>query len=144
MRREALTAIGGHNVNILFYGDDTDLAIRLSKVGGVKFSFALPILTSGRRLAKEGAFTMGLRYTANNFWMMLFRRPFTATSKEIRFGKEGVVYQPEHKWKECIIAVGLTALVLLVFGGFVYVLYRLVAAGIFGILYSVPIATGAR
>lgn len=129
VRRWALQKIGGHNVDITFYGDDTDLAMRLSKVGRVKFSFGLPILSSGRRLAKEGAFTMGLRYTMNNLWMVLFRHPFTATSKEIRFGKDGTVYQPEHKWKERFVAIGFSAVVLLVFGALIYVAYLVIALG---------------
>src|SRR5579864_1060314 len=35
-RRSALIAIGGHNTALSFYGDDADLALRLSKVGEVK------------------------------------------------------------------------------------------------------------
>ena len=53
VRRDALQKIGGYDTNISFYGEDTDVARRLSKVGHVKFTFDLPALSSGRRLAKE-------------------------------------------------------------------------------------------
>ena len=67
VRRDALAKIGGHDVNLTFYGDDADLARRLSKVGGVRFSFEFAMRSSGRRLAKEGTFTMGWRYAMNYF-----------------------------------------------------------------------------
>ena len=137
VRRDALKAIGGHNAEITFYGDDTDLAVRLSKIGAVKFSFKLPILTSGRRLAKEGAFTMGVRYTINNFWMVVFRRPFTMASKEIRFENGGTVYKPEDAWKEILIGVLFTAWTLACFGVLGYLLYLLIKWGIVGIAYLV-------
>lgn len=104
LRRAALEKIGGQNVNISFYGDDTDLAIRLSKVGNVIFTFKLPIRASGRRLAKEGAFTMGARYGINNFWIVLFGRPFTKTARVIRLESSGEpVYEPENKFREAAL-----------------------------------------
>jgi glycosyltransferase involved in cell wall biosynthesis len=115
VRRDALAKIGGHNVALTFYGDDADLARRLSKVGKVRFSFDFAVRSSGRRLAKEGTFTMGLRYGLNYFWITLFNRPFTMKSIEVRFpdGKSGVC-EPENKVKEFAIAAGAaTCLVLL-------------------------------
>jgi glycosyltransferase involved in cell wall biosynthesis len=92
VRRDALEKIGGHNVNLTFYGDDADLALRLNKVGKVLFSFRFAVRSSGRRLAKEGAFTMGFRYGLNYFWIALFNRPFTTVSTEARFadGQSGI------------------------------------------------------
>jgi glycosyltransferase involved in cell wall biosynthesis len=144
VRRWALDKIGGQDVNIIFYGDDTDLAVRLSRVGIVKFSFKVPIRTSGRRLAKEGAFTMGFRYALNNFWMIFFRRPFTMTAKEVRFGKEGVVYQPERKSRERLIAFVFTAIVLVFFGGLVLIAYLIIKAGFFETISFAQFATGFR
>ena len=122
VRRSALEKIGGQDVTIAFYGDDTDLALRLSKVGIVKFTFKAPILTSGRRLAQEGAWMMGLRYALNNFWMLIFRRPWTMTSKEVRF-QNGTVYEPERRWREVLIATLFFLFVLLVLGGVVFLIY---------------------
>jgi len=123
VRRTALQAIGGQDASIAFYGDDTDLALRLSKVGVVKFSFKMPILTSGRRLAQEGPWMMGLRYAINNFWMILFHRPWTMSAKEIRFTGGETVYRPENRWREILIAtifavavvVVLTIVILLIY-----------------------------
>jgi cellulose synthase/poly-beta-1,6-N-acetylglucosamine synthase-like glycosyltransferase len=105
VRRTAFEKIGGQDVNITFYGDDTDLAIRLSKVGKVKFTFKIPIRTSGRRLAKEGAWMMGFRYALNNFWMLIFRRPWTMTANEVRFDENITVYKPESRGREIFIAM---------------------------------------
>ena len=79
VRRDALVKIGGYNTNIVFYGEDTDIARRMSKIGDVKFTFALPIYSSGRRLAKEGIVTMGARYALNYFWMTFRGEPLNNT-----------------------------------------------------------------
>lgn len=84
IRREAMEKAGGFDTSINFYGEDTDIARRLHKVGRVKFTFALPIHGSGRRLAAEGVVTTGLRYAINYFWMIFFKKPFTKTSEDIR------------------------------------------------------------
>ncbi len=106
VRAEAFRKIGGQNVDLTFYGDDTDNAVRLSKVGFVKFDLSLTMPTSGRRLAKEGVFVMGLRYTINNIWIIFFHRPYTEVSTEVRFGKEGTVYRPTHRVKDWFIGIG--------------------------------------
>ena len=63
--KNALETAGGFNSDFCFYGEDTDLALRLSKVGPVKFSLKLPALSSGRRFAAEGLVRTGLRYAVN-------------------------------------------------------------------------------
>jgi len=83
-RREALERIGGFDTSIQFYGEDTDVAQRLHRVGKVKFTLGLPILASGRRLAAEGVLLTGLRYSVNYLWVVLFQRPFTLVSRDIR------------------------------------------------------------
>lgn len=125
VRRSALQAIGGLDPSITFYGDDTDLALRLSKVGTVKFSFAMPILTSGRRLAKEGVWMMGLRYTLNNFWMILFHRPWTMSSEEIRFAKGVTTYKPRDRWREVLIASAFVLGVLIFLLVIIVIIYWL-------------------
>jgi cellulose synthase/poly-beta-1,6-N-acetylglucosamine synthase-like glycosyltransferase len=84
VHRDALEKIGGYDTNISFYGEDTDVARRLSKVGHVKFTFALPALSSGRRLAKEGSIVAGFRYATNIVWVTFFKRPKTQTYEDIR------------------------------------------------------------
>jgi glycosyltransferase involved in cell wall biosynthesis len=83
-RRAALEGIGGFDTTIQFYGEDTDIAQRLHRVGRVKFSLRLPILASGRRFAAEGLFTTGLRYAVNYFWVVVRGRPFSRASRDIR------------------------------------------------------------
>jgi glycosyltransferase involved in cell wall biosynthesis len=83
-KKDALLAMGGFDKTIEFYGEDTDIARRLSAHGKVKFlpSFAMP--TSGRRLAAEGFFRIGIRYSINYAWVALFKRPFSHRYQDIR------------------------------------------------------------
>jgi hypothetical protein len=83
-RRTALQQIGGFDTSIEFYGEDTDIAQRLHRVGRVKFTLRLPITASPRRLLGEGLFTTGVRYAVNYFWVVVSGRPFTRVSRDIR------------------------------------------------------------
>ena len=82
--RWALVEIGGFNLGISFYGEDTDIARRLNSVGEVRFTFDLKMFSSARRLKKEGMLTMAFRYSVNYFWTTFFKRPFTDTYIDIR------------------------------------------------------------
>lgn len=84
VRRSGLESIGGFNSEFQFYGEDTDLARRLSAIGDVKFTFDLPARSSGRRLVSEGPLKIGLRYAMNFVWATFFHRPFTDTWIDIR------------------------------------------------------------
>jgi cellulose synthase/poly-beta-1,6-N-acetylglucosamine synthase-like glycosyltransferase len=84
VRRTALEEIGGFNPLFSFYGEDTDLARRLHAVGAVKFTFRLPALSSGRRLAGEGVVRIGTRYFMNFVWATFFHKPFTDAWLDIR------------------------------------------------------------
>jgi glycosyltransferase involved in cell wall biosynthesis len=77
LRRTALEKIGGFNVDIKFYGEDTDIARRIQKTGRVKFLPSFKMLTSGRRLTKEGFLKMAARYAINYFWVVFFKKPVT-------------------------------------------------------------------
>ena len=83
-RRTALEQIGGFDTTIDFYGEDTDIAQRLHRVGRVKFTLRLPITASPRRLLGEGLFTTGARYSVNYLWVVALGRPFTRVSRDIR------------------------------------------------------------
>ena len=82
--RVALETAGGFNPDFRFYGEDAELARRLSKVGVVKFTLALRALSSGRRFAGEGLFRVLLRYSANYLWTHLFKRPFSSAWLDFR------------------------------------------------------------
>ena len=85
-RRDAWIKAGGFNREIKFYGEDTDVAVRLSKVGKVKWIFKLKMLTSGRRLAEEGVFKTAMTYTLNFFWVTFAGKPATKEHTDIRPG----------------------------------------------------------
>ena len=76
IRKSALDQIGGFDENIFFYGEDTDVARRLQKTGLIKFTFGLPIFSSGRRLKNEGSLKTGFIYIINYLWVFIFKKPF--------------------------------------------------------------------
>lgn len=83
IRRSALEKIGGYDTSLNFYGEDTDMARRLSKCGLIKFTFFMPIYSSGRRLRKEGILNAGAKYALNYFWILMFKRPFHQQDAEV-------------------------------------------------------------
>ena len=84
VRRTVLDKIGGYDTTIEFYGEDTDVARRVSREGRVKWTFRLPIYSSARRMKGEGLVTVGLRYAINYVWVAVRGRPFTKDYKDIR------------------------------------------------------------
>jgi glycosyltransferase involved in cell wall biosynthesis len=82
--RRAMEEIGGFDTRIAFYGEDTDIARRISKVGPVMFTLKLKMFTSARRLNKEGILRMAFRYSVNYFWTTFFKRPYTQEYTDIR------------------------------------------------------------
>ena len=84
VRREALEKIGGFDTTIKFYGEDTDLARRLSHLGLVRFYLKFFIYSSGRRLAKEGVVLTGFRYVINYFSVVFRHKPATDKYTDIR------------------------------------------------------------
>jgi len=86
--RGALEAAGGFNPDFQFYGEDAELARRLSKVGVAKFTRALCALSSGRRFVGEGIFIVLLRYSANYLWTHLFKHPWSSAWLDFRHAAE--------------------------------------------------------
>lgn len=85
LRRTALEKIGGYRFEKFdFYGEETDVAMRICEVGKIKFTFSLPMVTSGRRLSQEGMLRVATRYAINYFWTVLFGRPYTKVNADIR------------------------------------------------------------
>lgn len=84
LRRDALERIGGFDTSIAFYGEDTDVARRMNRVGKVKFMFGLKMFSSARRLKHEGMLTIAWRYTMNYFWTTFRKKPYTAEYTDIR------------------------------------------------------------
>ncbi len=84
LRRSALEKVGGFDVRIGFYGEDTDIAKRIQKIGQAKFSFFFPMRTSARRFSGEGLIFTAIRYGINHFWVIIFNKPFSKEYKDIR------------------------------------------------------------
>lgn len=84
VERTALERIGGFNLSISFYGEDADIARRMSAVGDVLFTHQLKMFSSPRRLKKEGVFLMAARYAVNYLWTIFFKHPFSSDHIDIR------------------------------------------------------------
>ena len=80
----AMEAAAGFDTSIDFYGEDTSTAIRLSKIGNIKFNLGAYCYSSSRRLDSEGLILTGSRYILNYLWMWTFKKPFTLQYNDIR------------------------------------------------------------
>ncbi len=130
LRRSAFEKVGGYDVkHYTFYGEDADIAVKMFKVGRVKWTFRLPMYSSGRRLAAEGPFTMMLRYTTNYLWVVFFGKPFTTKFSNFRFKTKMLAIRPKdprHEWFSAIFTIiTLTILPIVVVILFFYFLYFL-------------------
>lgn len=84
IRRKALDAIGGLDTSKIFYGDDTGTAMRLRKVGQVKYRYKYRVLSSARRYLKRGVFRTLGAYMMNLASIWIFRRPYGNEGEIIR------------------------------------------------------------
>lgn len=73
IKAQTLYNIGGFNTNLTFYGDDIDIAIKLSKYGRVNYSTILTLRTSSRR------------YKALGFWKV--NKQYQTVFKDLLMGK---------------------------------------------------------
>ncbi len=83
-KRSAIETIGGFDRSIAFYGEDTDLARRLSKVGKTLFRMDFYSYASARRFETEGMFKVNIIYVLNYLWPVFFHRPFTRGYQDVR------------------------------------------------------------
>ncbi len=86
--RQAIIDIGGYDTSITFYGEDTDIGSRISKIGKVLWTFNFPVYASSRRMKGEGVLLMGLKYAKNHIATTFFGKPATMEYIDIRPGKE--------------------------------------------------------
>lgn len=84
VRRDAIEKIGGFDRSIEFYGEDTDLARRLSAVGKTRWRMDFYVYSSTRRFDEEGIFKVNMIYGLNFAWPVLFHRPFTKKAQDVR------------------------------------------------------------
>lgn len=84
IKREALAKLGGFDTNIEFYGEDTNIARRMAKVGKVKFTHDFFIYTSARRLHSEGIVQVGYKYLTNFLSELFFKKQVNKKYRDIR------------------------------------------------------------
>ncbi len=84
VKKDAIMQIGGFDTTIAFYGDDTNIARRLRKVGKVAFKKKFLISTSARRLKEEGIMKTGFKYAINYFSEQLLHKPITKKYTDVR------------------------------------------------------------
>lgn len=77
LRADAMEKIGGFDTSIAFYGDDTDTACRLTKIGRVVFHRNLIVKSSVRRFQSQNYLDVNLKYLSNFLFVLLFKRPFS-------------------------------------------------------------------
>jgi glycosyltransferase involved in cell wall biosynthesis len=82
LRRDAWARAGGFDASIAFYGEDADVARRMSEQGKVLWTWSFPMFTSARRLKKEGLLRVGYFYFINLLWTHITGRPWTNTYTE--------------------------------------------------------------
>lgn len=77
VRRDAITAVGGFDKSIKFYGEDADIARRLCKIGPMYLRMHMVIYTSMRRFVHDGLMRTSANYTVNFLSHALFGRSVT-------------------------------------------------------------------
>ena len=84
IRRDAWERAGGFDTSISFYGEDADVARRISKYGKVLWTWRFPMYTSGRRMLQEGFIRTGLNYGLGLFSTHITGRPVNAAYTDVR------------------------------------------------------------
>lgn len=83
-KRSVLLKIGGFDESIAFYGEDTDIARRLNRVGKVKFLRRPLVNSSARRIKAEGAMRMAFKYGFNFISEIIRHKPLHNDYKDYR------------------------------------------------------------
>ena len=87
IRASALAQINGYDTTIPFYGEDTDTARRLSKVGRVRFLPRLEMKTSARRFKQMGVARVFCIYLMNFFSVIFRGRPYSGAREPFAGGQ---------------------------------------------------------
>lgn len=86
VRKSTLKEAGGFNKNIKFYGEDTNLGIRLSSIGRLKFNTDMIVYTSARRF-KKGGVVNSMLHLQGYFKELLLPTPVCTVNYKRRFSK---------------------------------------------------------
>jgi len=83
VKKEAFQKVKGFNEE-LFYGLEPDMALKLNKLGNVKFKYGLSVKSSARRMKKEGAVVVVAKHLLVNLAPSLVGKQFTKATVDIR------------------------------------------------------------
>lgn len=75
-RKKALLDMGGFDTDIEFYGEDTDIARRISKFGKAVFDMDFFVYSSSRRFRDQGIVKISWIYAMNFIWQVMFHKPY--------------------------------------------------------------------
>lgn len=64
---------GGYNTSLRFYGDDVDIALKVSRYGHILFTKKIMVKSSSRRYNAAGFFQVQAKYT-KAFWQSIFHK----------------------------------------------------------------------
>jgi glycosyltransferase involved in cell wall biosynthesis len=84
VRKSALDAVGGYNTDVVFFGEDTDFAVRISTVGKVKLVPNMWVYSSARRFQVDGIVLTTWRYILNYLTVTFLGKPVTEGHQDIR------------------------------------------------------------
>lgn len=84
IRKTALQELGGYDTSVAFYGEDTMTAKRLQVFGKIKFNLKLNLLSSSRRLEKQGIAKTTWLYLVNYLYVTFKSKPHTNEYKDFR------------------------------------------------------------
>jgi len=84
VRKSALDAVGGYNTDVVFFGEDTDFAVRIAMVGNVKLVPKMWVYSSARRFQVDGIVLTTWRYILNYLTVTFLGKPVTTEYQDIR------------------------------------------------------------
>lgn len=84
IRRKVLTAMGGFDPAIQFYGDDVNVGRQAKKYGTVRFDLHLVMPSSARRMKAEGYGRTLYRYLANYLSIAVAGKVLTGEHADVR------------------------------------------------------------
>lgn len=73
IRASVLERSGGYNTALRFYGDDVDIALKVSRYGHILFTKKIMVKSSSRRYNASGFFRVQAKYT-KAFWQSIFHK----------------------------------------------------------------------
>ena len=84
IKKSALDKVGGYDLNIAFYGEDTMTAKRIQHLGKIEFNPRMITTTSPRRLEEQGIISTTWMYLTNYFSVTFKNKSTTNDYKDFR------------------------------------------------------------